>query len=122
MTKVGKNRKYFNISIPKWSHRSLDKNKIVLPEANVVTHKLPLLLNRQQNLDYENSYASFLPLIWKTWRKICSTNQSVSHRYVAWITSTFKGQGKQKTNITFLPPINNRITQFNQQSWLNHVI
>ena len=54
-----------NIGIPKSSRRSLDKREVELPEANIIPHKLPPLLNKAKDLDYDNTYASFLPLMWE---------------------------------------------------------
>ncbi len=90
-----------SIQIPKSSRRSLDKTVVELPDANVFPHKLPPLLTQANDINYDGTYASFLSLIWKIQRKICSPNQSVSYRYVGWISSTFKAKDAQKPNLTF---------------------
>ena len=100
------------IQMPKSSRRSLGKDVVELPNANIDKHKLPPLLNDAKDFDYDRSYASFLPLLWKTQRQICSSAQSVSYRYVGWISTIFKATDQKRTNITFLPPINNPITEF----------
>ena len=101
-----------DIQIPKSSRRSLEKTEVNLPEMKIYPHKLPPLLGKGKDVNYDNSYASFQSLLWKTQRQICSSNQSVSHRYVGWISSTYKAKNQPKTSITFLPPIHNPITQF----------
>ena len=57
-----------DIQMPKSSRRSLGKDVVELPNANIDPHKLLLLLNDAKDIDYDRSYASFLPLLWKTQR------------------------------------------------------
>ena len=94
------------------SRRSLVREVVKLPVANIVPHRLPPLLKNAKEISYDRSYASFLPLLWKIQRQICHSNQTVSNRYVGWVSSIFKKDEQERTHITFLPPINNPITEF----------
>ena len=102
-----------SIQLTKSSRRSLVKTLQKLPEVNIIPHKLPELLKNATEHNYDGTYASFLPILWKTQRQLCSSNQSVSYRYVGWISTIFKSSEKQRTRLTFLPPINSPITQYN---------
>ena len=83
-----------------------------LPVANIVPHILPPLLKNATRISYDRQYASFLALLWKIQRQICHSNQTVSQRYVGWVSSIFKKNEQERTHITFLPLINNLITEF----------
>ena len=101
-----------DIQMPKSKRRSLTVSEVNLPSKNIVPHALPRLFDKGKEVPYENTYASALPLIWKTPRQLCRSNQTVSYRYFGWISSTFKTLDSPRTVITFLPPIRNPITQY----------
>ena len=78
----------------------------------IIPHKDPPLFNNNREVTYDDSYSTALTLIWKLQRRIHSSNQVISYRYVGWVSSTLKKDGCPKTVITFLPVIRNPITEF----------
>ena len=58
-----------NIQLPKSSRRSLAREVVKLPVANIVPHRLPPLLKNAKEISYDRSYASLLPLLWKIQRQ-----------------------------------------------------
>ena len=100
-----------SIQVPRSKNRrSLDAKETELPNMNIVPHKLPPLLE-SKDTEYDNMYASALPLIWRMQRLVNRSHQTVSHRFSGWVSKTF-GEKQSKTHLTFLPVIRNCIVVY----------
>ena len=85
-----------------------------LPKRNIIPHKEPPLFSGPSNSVYDDTYSASMLLIWKLQRLINKgvLNQTVSHRYVGWVSSVCQKKDSPKTFVTFLPAIRNPITEY----------
>ena len=73
-----------DINMPLTKRRSVLTEKVHLPEKKFVPHKTPPLFNKENQVTYNNTYASSLTSIWRLQLHIY--DHSVSHRDVGWVS------------------------------------
>ena len=103
----GEKRQYTDT---KSSCYSLDKNVVKLPELNVVLNKLLPLLNKAKDLNYDKTYDSFLPLMWKTHHQICIPKSLTNKKYISHSCLESHNLALQLNTYT------------SHRNWLNHEI
>ena len=101
-----------DIEIPRSNKKSITYQPLQLSQGKIVPHKNPQLFDAAVNQEYNGHFADDVILVWNAKRRILSKSlQSVS-RFVGWVVKSFGVQDSNTTNITFLPPIFNPITEY----------
>ena len=104
-----------DISIPKSGRRSIslvNKPKATEVKANPKTN--PPTFDEEMRPEVNNNadkVAKKLLTIWKSVRKL-SANDQIHPRFVGWIISLFQKHASQATKMTYLPPIQTPITEY----------
>eukprot|EP00794_Sanderia_malayensis_P013418 gene13418-14794_t len=101
------------IEILSSNKKSITYQPLQLSKPKILTHKNPELFETAiLNQEYNGRFADDLILLWGTKRRILSKPSQSVARFVAWVVKSFGVQDSNITNITFLPPIFNPITEY----------
>eukprot|EP00112_Aurelia_sp_Birch-Aquarium-sp1_P021922 Seg6008.1 transcript_id=Seg6008.1/GoldUCD/mRNA.D3Y31 product="hypothetical protein" protein_id=Seg6008.1/GoldUCD/D3Y31 len=101
-----------DVEVPKSGRRSITCEEHHLPSMKIVPHKNPELFQQDSTSDYNGRDVEKLLLLWKLMRRNYSTFPQCISRFVGWVVLALGVPHSQETEITFLPPINNPITDY----------
>ena len=101
-----------DIEIPNSKKKSITYQPPHLSQRKIVPHKNPQLFDAAANPEYNGRFADDVILLWTTKRRILSKSPQSVSRFVGWVVKSFGVRDSNPTNITFLPPTFNPITEY----------